>query len=61
MRWRWLVLSPPAEHVRRQRDYPGPPTTSPTTTFTPAPNQPVVTITATGVSPQQVEIAVGGA
>jgi plastocyanin len=63
MRWRWLAccLAVASSTCGGSSSTPVmPPTTSPTTTFTPAPNQPVVTITATGVSPQQVEIAVGG-
>ena len=63
MRWRWLVccFAVASSTCGGSATTPvNPPTTSPTTTFTPAPNQPVVTITATGVSPQQVEIAVGG-
>ena len=62
MRWRWLAcgLAMASSTCGGSSTTPvNPPTTSPTTTFTPAPNQPVVTITATGVSPQQVEIAVG--
>jgi len=65
MRWRWLacclaVASSTCGGSSTTPVNPPTPTTSTTTTFTPAPNQPVVTITATGVSPQQVEIAVGG-
>ena len=63
MRWRWLAccLAVASSSCGGSSTSPvGPPTTTTTTTFTPAPNQPVVTITASGVSPQQVEIAVGG-
>jgi plastocyanin len=63
MRWRWLAccLAVVSSACGGSAATPvNPPTTSPTTTFTPAPGQPVVTITAAGVSPQQVEIAVGG-
>ena len=63
MRWRWLAccLAVASSTCGGSSATPvNPPTTSPTTTFTPAPGQPVVTITAAGVSPQQVEIAVGG-
>jgi plastocyanin len=63
MRWRWLAccLALASSTCGGSSTTPvNPPTTSATTTFTPAPGQPVVTITAAGVSPQQVEIAVGG-
>ena len=65
MRWRWLALglavaSSTCGGSSTTPVAPPTQTTSTTTTFTPAPNQPVVTITAAGVSPQQVEIAVGG-
>src|SRR4026207_467805 len=63
MRWGWLAccLAVASSTCGGSATTPvNPPTTSPTTTFTPAPNQPVVTITANGVSPQQAEIAVGG-
>jgi len=62
MRWRWLayclaVASSTCGGSSTNPVNPPTPTTSTTTTFTPAPNQPVVTITATGVSPQQVCLA----
>jgi plastocyanin len=65
MRWRWLAfgLAVASSTCGGSSTNPAAPptqTTSTTTTLAPAPNQPVVTITASGVSPQQVEIAVGG-
>ena len=65
MRWRWLAccLAVASSTCGGSSTTPvAPPSSSSTTTttFTPAPNQPVVTITTAGVSPNQVEIAVGG-